>query len=111
VDALVELRKFFQSESADRFTPLDRHQHAVRRDLAGFEHVLKGEPVFLLFPPYFVSRFCKKLDKRILLRALKDQGYLVPDSRGGAVKQVRLPSDPEKKKPGFYVIRKTILES
>jgi hypothetical protein len=62
-------------------------------------------------PEYFERTLCRQFGKKSGLDALKKHGLLVQNSRGGPTRQTTIPKKPELGKPGFYVIRATILAS
>lgn len=110
-DPLAAVRRFFQSESGGRFEAFEEYHDVERKGLAGFEYVLKGTPVFLVYQQYFAERFCKTMSLTTVVGALKRENLLVADSDGRPTKQVRIPGDRDKRRVGFYVIRKSIIES
>lgn len=110
-DPVAPVKRFLQSESTGRFLPYTQYGSRIKRnDLAGFEHVLAGTPVFLMYSSYFEEHFCKKTSKRALLNLMKERGYLMTDSGSHLTKQVAVPNG-KKRKITFYVIRKSIVES
>jgi hypothetical protein len=107
---LAPLRVFFQSQRGSKFKPLNSWRENHEGTVAGFEHVIKGEPLFLVYPAYFEQQLCADYARRDVLGALRKSGLLQLSPRGGPVLQVHLPGS-EKKNRGFYGIRQSILHN
>lgn len=104
--ALASLKQFFHDNQSS-LLPLERY--AVASNLPVYTHIVDGTQAFLVSPEYFERVLCRLFGKKSGLDALKKHGLLVPNSRGGPTRQVTIPKNPKLGKPGFYVIRSTIL--
>jgi putative DNA primase/helicase len=108
VDPLLQVRKFFQSNSDGHFQPFDKVNDADHRhQLAGYTHALRGEAVFLVLQAWFEHEFCKRAPRSLLLKALSESGYLICGSGGRWAKQVRMPGGDDRRQ--FYVVRRSIM--
>lgn len=104
--ALASLKQFFHDNQSS-LLPLERY--SVASNLPVYTHIVDGTLAFLVSPEYFERTLCRHFGKKSGLEALKKHGLLVPNSRGGPTRQVTIPKNPKLVKPGFYVIRSTIL--
>jgi putative DNA primase/helicase len=102
------LKQFFH-DNEPSLLPLSRY--VATSELPVYTHDVDGNPAFLVSPEYFERTLCRQFGKKSGLDALKKHGLLVPNSRGGPTRQATIPKKPELGKPGFYVIRATILTS
>ena len=106
--ALGALKQFFHDNESS-LLPLSRY--VATSEFPVYTHNVDGNPAFLVSPEYFERTLCRQFGKKSGLDALKKHGLLVQNSRGGPTRQTTIPKKPELGKPGFYVIRATILAS
>lgn len=106
---LMPVRAFLQSQRGNKFKPLKQWHEDSSGVVAGYEYESrKGEPAFLIHPPYFEKHLCGDHEAKAVLQALRKAGYLIEGSRGVPTLQVHLPGT-DKRKSSFYAIRRSIL--
>jgi uncharacterized protein (DUF927 family) len=110
--AIEQVRSFIQ-QNPGRFSDLrkddgnvigDRHINRV-----GYTRNNGGKREWLMFPRAFKEEICKGNDPKLVVRVLKECGYLTPDSEGKSTQAVRLP-DLGKKPSRVIVINDSIME-
>jgi len=107
---LNNLRLFFQSKRGTMFKKLSQFDDAHQGTVAGYEHTLRGNPVFLVFPAYFENKLCEGVEKREVIQLLTTQKLLNLGTRKTPTKQIHIPGQ-SNLNVSFYVISRNILLS
>jgi putative DNA primase/helicase len=91
------VRAFIEQHAESRFTPwsgpdLTPDGTTSRTyDRVGFRRDKSETSEYFILPESFRNVVCKGLEPQVAVKALKNQGWLIPDKEGKATRKERLP--------------------
>lgn len=90
---LAQVRAFFEMEGASRFEYLNATEDQRIHNRAGFYRTGdSGEREFLVLPEVFRREICQGFDEKMVKKALKDAGVLLPGNDEKPTQVTRIPA-------------------
>lgn len=83
LQALKQVKYFFEQNGASMFTPMERRANDVQNDRTMYRKGYRdSEGDFFVFPQGFEQDICRGFDKGFVVGLLLARGWLLPDSAG-----------------------------